>query len=414
MSFPLEARVLSDGAVSLDWSGAPSARTFDLLFIRTGAVCAYTALRLAGDVRRYEVQNLSRHQRYLLAVLASELGGAAPRGGPARQVCSPWLSVTPRAGLPPRPEAGDLLGEHLARVSRLTVMPQDRRVVAYWDTTAGFVDEVAVEVSRRGRVVSRVTVEPEVRSLSFDAARGVSLENGETHALQVHTLFAREVRSSSAAVLFTPAPQGRERASNRAHPQHPLVYPTLDLSPEIQIFEEDVAAAPTGTAAPTGELTCVHCGASVVWNEYRLLCSGCRAEFVPNGRGEHLDLSQLRFGTCRCCRPKKILVGRAGSDALVCAHSGKEHIRVPGTPGYLLIEDLPHGLCQCCRPRRPLQRRGTAVVCSRSGEQHRNESGRYVLVPSQPIFDASAIDELLDAGLLEIDTTGVSRGRRSR
>ena len=90
---------------------------------------------------------------------------------------------------------------------------------------------------------------------------------------------------------------------------------------------------------------------------------------------------------------------------------------MPGSSGeggargaFLLIEDLPHGLCQCCRPRRPLERKDQGVVCSKSGENHRNERGQYVLVPSEPVFDAAAIDELLDAGLAEICSTGVLRG----
>ena len=85
----------------------------------------------------------------------------------------------------------------------------------------------------------------------------------------------------------------------------------------------------------------------------------------------------------------------------------------------LLIEDLPFGLCQCCRPRRPLERKaGGSIRCSRSDEVHDNDgAARWVLVPSQPVFDAAAIDDLLDAGLAEICSSGVSgsrRGNRSR
>jgi hypothetical protein len=56
--------------------------------------------------------------------------------------------------------------------------------------------------------------------------------------------------------------------------------------------------------------------------------------------------------------------------------------------------------------------RSDAIRCSKSGEVHRNEQGRYALVPSVAVFDATAIDDLLDEGLAEICATGVSRGRR--
>jgi hypothetical protein len=148
----------------------------------------------------------------------------------------------------------------------------------------------------------------------------------------------------------------------------------------------------------------------VIWNSYRLVCGGCGAEFIPNGRGAFLEIARLRFGTCQCCLPKKILVQRQGAESLTCVHSGKEHMRMPGSQGFSLIEDLPFGLCQCCRPRRPLLRRRGGICCSKSGEKHQNEAGAWVLVPSQPVFDAAAIDDLLDAGMAEICSTGVSRG----
>ena len=78
----------------------------------------------------------------------------------------------------------------------------------------------------------------------------------------------------------------------------------------------------------------------------------------------------------------------------------------------MLIEDLPYGLCQCCRPRRPLAKSGDDVRCAKSNELHRRSGDQLVLVPSAPVFDARAIDELLDAGLAEICASGVSRGRK--
>jgi hypothetical protein len=49
----------------------------------------------------------------------------------------------------------------------------------------------------------------------------------------------------------------------------------------------------------------------------------------------------------------------------------------------------------------------------KSNELHRRSGDQLVLVPSAPVFDAAAIDELLDAGLADICASGVSRGRKS-
>jgi len=246
-----------------------------------------------------------------------------------------------------------------------------------------------------------------VNSISLDDTRGVELDNGQAYSVRLRARFAGTLLGNAPLVRCTPAPQGQERAANQGHPQGNLIYPSLTLTPEICIFPEDEQH---GEAAPAESIVCCHCRRPVQWREYRLRCSGCGAEFIPNGRGDFLDLGQLRFGTCTCCLPRKILIQKRGEAALACAHSGKEHIRLPDTEGYHLIEDLPFGLCQCCRPRRPLVRRGQSVRCGKSGEKHRNEDGRYVLVPSEPVFDASAIDSLLDAGLAEICAVGVSRG----
>jgi hypothetical protein len=397
----LEVEVVGDGSVALRWSAAPRARCYHLLVIRSGTVRAYTALQLGCEVLRYQINGLSRHQRYLIAVLAS---------GPSALAASEWCSVTPRAGMQPHPEAAGEVGRHTARVERFSVMPQSRRLTAYWRTSKGFIDQLLLEVHCRGRVAKQLTLEPEVTSVSLDGERGVKLQDGETYALRMHTLFAGQVQHSSPEVRCVPAPQGEERQANRSLPQDGLIYPCLSLAPEVSIFEDE----PVASAAPVGaQLVCRHCGQSVRWQEYRLLCGGCGAEFIPNGRGDYLEVGRLRFGTCRCCLPKKILVQKG--EVLVCAHSGKEHIRMPDADQntYRLIEDLPFGLCQCCRPRRPLARRGNVTVCSKTGETHRNEDGRYVLVPSELVFDATAIDDLLDAGLAEICATGVSRASAS-
>jgi hypothetical protein len=395
----LEVEVIGDGQIALRWQSCARARSYQLLIIRTGAVRAYTTLQLSAEVLRYQINSLSRHQRYLIAVLAT---------GPT-VVVSDWWSTTPRAGVAARPAAPEEseLSTHLATVRRLSVMPQDRRLTAYWEVSKGFIDQLVLEVVQKGHVLKHLTLEPEVTSISLDAERGVKLTNGERYAVRLHTLFAAQVRQSAPEVLCAPAPQGLERTGNRFLPQESLIYPCLSLSPELRIFDDEA----TAEEPPSSALTCRHCRQTVRWQEYRLRCAGCGAEYIPNGRGDYLEVSRLRFGTCRCCLPKKILIQKSGGDALLCSHSGKEHIRMPDAEGFHLIEDLPHGLCQCCRPRRPLLKRGGAVVCSKSGEKHRNEDGRYVLVPSELVLDAAAIDDLLDAGLAEICAAGVSRGR---
>jgi hypothetical protein len=399
----LEAAVVGDGSVSLAWHSPGEVTSYHLLIIRSGALRAYTSLQLTRSTERYLINGLSRHQRYLLAVLAGRASG-----GP---LCSHWISVTPRAGLEPRlEESCSGVETHLARVERLWVMPQDARLTVYWQRTRGFLDGWVLDLAQRGRLMRRLELEPEVSSISLEASRGLKLQNGETYSVRLQSRFASVLLPGPDEVLCTPAAQGQERQANLGRPQSSLIYPFLDLSPEVSVFadEESVGANAGPAAAPR----CVHCKGAVQWQSYRLTCKGCGAEFIPNGRGDYLELGRLRFGTCRCCLPKKILIQRPGSESLICAHSGKEHIRLPGdNKGFHLIEDLPFGLCQCCRPRRPLLRKGDAVRCSRSDEVHRHEEGRWVLAPSQPVFDAAAIDELLDAGLCDICATGVSRGR---
>jgi hypothetical protein len=319
--------------------------------------------------------------------------------------------VTPRAGLAPREERGESLELHLARVRRFVVMPQDRRLVAYWQLERGFVDGLALELRREERVLRRLMLEPEVSSVSLDAARGVRLANGERYSLALAVRFAGQDRERSLPVACTPAPQGEERAANSGLPQGQLVYPFLALGPELRPFpDDDVPASSLGESA---ELECMHCHGRVAWRSYRLLCQSCEAEFVPNGRGHYLDVRRLRFGVCQCCLPRRILIQGAGSEGLRCAHSRKEHIRLPAESGFRLIEDLPFGLCQCCRPRRPLERGADAIRCTVTHELHqRSATGGWALAPSQPVFDAAAIDELLDAGMAEICEQGVSRGGR--
>ncbi|MBI4864313.1 MAG: hypothetical protein HY815_29250, partial [Candidatus Riflebacteria bacterium] len=378
--------------------------------IRTGAVPSYTSLRLSGDLQRYQIQSLSRHQRYRIAVL----GTAGEGNGLSR-----WIDVTPRAGLAavaPEPDGRQDLAAHVARVGRLTVMPQDRRLTVYWTLARGFADRVVLEVSRAGQAWHRMELEPEVASISLDRSRGVPVSNGSVYGVKVGVSFAGVMYALSAEVVATPAPQGNERRANASHPQENLIYPTLSVSPELRVFPEDDGVLPGAESRPL-ELVCCHCRQEVRWHEYRLRCDRCNAEFIPNGRGDFLEVARLRFGTCRCCLPRKILVQKGDSTSLICVHSGKEHIPMPDRSGngassrtYQLIEDLPYGLCQCCRPRRPLVQESGGIVCGKSKERHRNERGRYVLVPTEPVFDAKAIDDLLDAGLAEICSTGVSRG----
>src|SRR5204863_5813812 len=121
-------------------------------------------------------------------------------------------------------------------------------------------------------------------------------------------------------VACTPAPQGEERAHNRAHPQAHLVYPCLSLAPELDVFDE-------GTSDAAAQIVCGRCRGPTEWRDYTLRCKSCNAEFIANQRGDYLDVTRLRFGTCRCCLPRKLLVQDAGQACLRCADSGKEHLR---------------------------------------------------------------------------------------
>jgi hypothetical protein len=382
----LAGNVVDDGQVALEWRGAyPS---YWLLAIRSGAKPGFTTLKLDGGTRSYRFANLGRHQRYRFAVLAAQDG---------QQVCSEWVGATPRAGIETTRERGEL---PIAALERLVVMPQDRRLTLYWQLGAGFVDRVVVELRKSNIVIATFELEPEVKSFTIDAARCRQLANGTMYTLAARARFAL-TDSTALEVACTPAPQGQERAANRAHPQEHLVYACLSLAPELDVFGD------SGETADI-QILCGRCRGKTEWRDYTLRCTACRAEFIANQRGDYLDRTKLRFGTCTCCLPQKLLVQDAGSDVLRCAHSAKEHIK-SGTR-FLLIEDLPFGLCQCCRPRRPLEKRGDDVRCAKSNELHRRSGDQLVLVPSAPVFDAAAIDELLDAGLADICASGVSRG----
>jgi len=388
----LAATIVDDGQVALEWRG--SYASYWLLAIRSGAKPGFTTLKLDGGTRRYRFANLGRHQRYRFAVLAAREG---------QQVCSRWLSATPRTGLEVSVD-GEGIAPHVAKLDRIVVMPQDRRLTLYWQLGPGFIDKVVVELRRGTAAIATYELEPEVRSFTIDASRYRALANGVTYALSARARFAL-TDSEPCTVACTPAPQGQERAANRAHPQAHLVYPCLSLAPELDVFGE-------GTGEAALQILCGRCRGPTEWRDYTLRCKSCRAEFIANQRGDYLDITKLRFGTCKCCLPRKLLVQDVGSEVLRCAHAGKEHIRSGSS--FLLIEDLPFGLCQCCRPRRPLAKTGDDVRCTKSNELHRRSGEQFVLVPSAPIFDAAAIDELLDAGLADICSSGVSRGRRAQ
>ncbi|MFH1807922.1 MAG: hypothetical protein ABIJ09_04215 [Pseudomonadota bacterium] len=394
-----QVQIPGDGEVLLRWQASGSPSSLCVLIIRSGAVPAYTSIGLTAQNTCYHLRNLSRHQRYMVAVAA--LGGG-------QVALSTWTSVTPRAGLHALcSDDGNALTPHLAHVTSLSAMPQDRRLTAYWKLSRGFVDGVVVSLHSAGRCLHRFELEPEVVSLSLDQGRGVALRNGVDYELRVHSRFAGVDVPGPEAVTCTPAAQGEERQANRKHPQANLFFPFLSIDAELKVFDDDGSDEATAPAP----LLCQHCRKPVSWERYELRCVGCGAEYIPNSLGSVLEVRRLRFGTCACCLPRSILIQKRGSTSLTCAQSGKEHIRT-GSAGFSLIEDLPHGLCQCCRPRRPLQRKSGKVTCSKTGEPHSNQDGRYVLAPTQPVFDAAAIDALLDQGLAEICSTGVTRGRR--
>ncbi|MDQ3338423.1 MAG: hypothetical protein M4D80_24925 [Myxococcota bacterium] len=388
----LAARVVDDGQVALEWRGTYA--SYWLLAIRSGAKPGFTTLKLDGATRKYRFANLGRHQRYRFAVLAAREG---------QQVCSQWLSATPRAGFEVAAD-GEGIAQHLATLDRIVVMPQDRRLTLYWQLGPGFIDKVLVELRRGTAVLATYELEPEVRSFTIDASRCRALANGTAYTIAARARFAL-TDSPPCEVACTPAPQGEERAANRAHPQSHLVYPCLSLAPELDVFGE-------GTTEAAIQILCGRCRGQTEWRDYTLRCKSCRAEFIANARGDYLDVTKLRFGMCKCCLPKKLLVQDVGSEALRCAHAGKEHIK--NGSAFLLIEDLPFGLCQCCRPRKPLAKTGAEDIrCAKSNELHRRSGDQFVLVPSAPVFDAAAIDELLDSGLADICASGVSRGRRT-
>ncbi len=398
MSITLQVEVPQDGTIALSWEKDRRVRAHTLLVVRTGMVPAFNAWHLGGKTNRFVLQNLSRHQRYRVALIAAN--------GEASAI-SPWFEVTPRLGVAPRcdGEAADIV-ECVSRIQNVTVMPQDQRMTVYWKRSAGFADKVVLDIFAGDRLLRQLDIEPEVSSISLDAQRGIDLENGTVHSVRLHTKFSGVLHNTTDKTFCITAAQGEERAANATMAGKNLVYPTLSVMPELCFFDDDEE-----DTLPTQPLSivCGTCGSHVEWQNYQLVCRNCGAQFIPNGRGDFLDMSRLRFGTCSCCLPKKIIVQRLGSETLVCAHSGKEHIRASGSAGYWLIEDLPFGLCQCCRPRRPLVKVDERICCSKSNERHTHEDGTWVLVPSDPVFDASAIDDLLDQGLAEICSTGVSR-----
>jgi hypothetical protein len=401
----LTAKVVKDGSVALEWQSDFSAHTIHLLVMRSAQIPAYTALRLSGKTKAYRIDNLGRHQRYRFCVLAM---------GKSKRCGSAWISITPKQGLAPREDSPfEDLHDHLARTHDLLLMPQQGRLTAWWKLSPGFADRTQLKIWQAETLVKRFDLEPEVTSLSMDSQRGLELENGLVYQVSVRCSYAGMASEASGPVACAPAVQGKEREANAELAQQHLVYPTLSLAPEVDVFGDETGADKNPETTPElAAIICCHCRRPVRWDSWRLRCEGCGAEFIPNGRSDYLEVAKLRFGTCRCCLPKKILIQPAGKPDLSCSHSGKQHIRTSGNGAYQLIEDLPYGLCQCCRPRRPLLRKAGRVRCTKSSEEHVNQAGRWVLLPSSPVFDAAAIDDLLDAGLAEISSQGVSNGRR--
>jgi len=400
----LKATVPDDGTVALQWERPVGVvpRAWWVLAVRAGAVPGFTSMRLHGESAAYTFTNLGRHQRYRFMVMESAAG---------TQCSSPWLNVTPRAGLvAAEDEQLHGLGDCVSQLQRLLVMPQDRRLTLYWQLTKGFCERVIIEATPVGGVTRRFELEPEVQSFVLDPKRVPGLANGVACVIKASASFAG-IPSTVAEAHATPAPQGEERQRNKSHPQSALVYACLSLTDELDVFGDHTDAQ----KAPD-TLTCGLCGANTAWRDYALRCTGCQTEFISNGRGNFLDVNRLRFGTCRCCMPRKILVQDVGTENLRCVHSGKEYVKLGGQEGHCLIEDLPYGLCQCCRPRRPLHRTNDqSIRCTRSNELHRRSDGdssSLVLVPSAPVFDAAAIDDLLDKGLADICSTGISKAKR--
>ena len=218
----------------LNWNGEGSPPTqWWLLVERTGARPGYTSLTLDGGVKAWRFENLSRHQRYRIQVRAP---------GDQASAC---VDVLPREGSTAVTEQGAPMPQ--AGITQLLVMPQNRRLTAYWTLSSGFVDRTVVAVHVEGRLLGRWELEPEVRSLSVDAARVAALQNGMVCDVTVATRLGTVVQDVM-TVRAVPAPQGREREANRALTQAGLVYPCLSLTDELDLFG-DANARPPGRGA---------------------------------------------------------------------------------------------------------------------------------------------------------------------
>jgi hypothetical protein len=149
----LEAAVAESGSVDLGWGGAKVDR-YHLVIIRSGGVPAYTSLQLAGSTRRYAITSLSRHQRYLVAVLG--VRGSAT-------LVSPWLSLSCfRGHLYRGRESAPPMSDELSRFLYQELAPEERER-AYVDLVAE--PASAIETGRIADVAARCLAEaPGARS----------------------------------------------------------------------------------------------------------------------------------------------------------------------------------------------------------------------------------------------------------
>jgi hypothetical protein len=281
-------------------------------------------------------------------------------------------------------------------------MPQDRRLTVFLGRTPGFVTGFMLLATSARGPLGRLQLDPDCTSVVLDATRFPDLTNGAAVRLEV-TPCLGALAGDARVIDAVPAPPGDERRLNAHLDPAGLVYPSLGVGAELDVFAE----RPSPTAAE--RIVCGRCGAEVAWRGYELACAGCGAEYIPNGFGAYLDRGALRFGTCLCCLPRKVLIAPAADAELVCAHSGKAHIQKTGAPGFELVESLRLGLCQCCRPRRPLGETAGRITCSATRAAHVASPHGFVLATDSPIIDAAVIDALMDAGLADLTSRGVTR-----
>jgi hypothetical protein len=124
----------------------------------------------------------------------------------------------------------------------------------------------------------------------------------------------------------------------------------------------------------------------------------CGALWLEIAPGTLVDLAQLPYGTCACCRPPRALA--RSSAGAICPASGHEYLLLPEGPRRA-EHAAPHGRCLCCIPPMPLIVEGERLVCqSRRYNQYVAEDGRIRAAPApKPGASTEATLAAIDAAL---------------